>query len=330
MGDQVIIKKVDGITKSSKRVIMVNKKRYLTESEACFNSVVNPKKDKIDKKVAIEIYGDVSKMAVKFSNGKEHSTLSAVMLLLKNTKNISDFKRIIQMITFQYENEIRDIRNKNDFISNNVSARLNYNYKEYPEFTASILTKKFVTAYYTQKLSGLSKKELNDLDDARITGASIDDLLVMLGEKFNDVSIENGIYNFSKKVLNDSLDIVLDRVNHDHLCWMNCINASPNNCLKFVSQRKMEIDKYDFITDGYQLLDEKGLVEKFVVTGCKNYKRNKNEYTDPNEARRLKESIRTAYFNAIDLEESYVIENDLIEREQAKVKTMDIPHKEQK
>ncbi len=92
----------------------------------------------------------------------------------------------------------------------------------------------------------------------------------------------------------------------DHLC-STCAYANPLACQKvadiFINspgelkekkyREKQPIGEYPEITDGYQILDEKNIVQRFVVTGCANYKfKDKNESSeikieDLNRAREL-------------------------------------------
>lgn len=96
-----------------------------------------------------------------------------------------------------------------------------------------------------------------------------------------------------------------------HLCSMACKNAYANKCEKVFDIRKRKIGKYGFITDGYQVLNEDGDVEKFIVYSCDNYvklaTKSKNSQAEINAKIRKREELRMAYYGANSIEASYNI-----------------------
>lgn len=106
-----------------------------------------------------------------------------------------------------------------------------------------------------------------------------------------------------------------------HLCWENCANACPNKCQKVADIKKEKIDKYDFITDGLQVLNDKGQVDTFIVTNCQNFEREKPRFTTNQERARLmrlKEAMRMAYFDTETIEEAYIVQAELEARGELK------------
>lgn len=95
--------------------------------------------------------------------------------------------------------------------------------------------------------------------------------------------------------------------NKAHLCWEFCENACANKCKKVADWDMKEIDAYDFVDDGYQIIDDEGKVDKFVVNKCKNYVYSKKVLTeqDKKEAKRARESLRLAYFDTDSLDSTY-------------------------
>ena len=80
----------------------------------------------------------------------------------------------------------------------------------------------------------------------------------------------------------------------------------------------MEND-YDFIIDGYQILDNNGDVDTFVVSECSNYEEQKPKKissSDELRIRELKENIFMEYFDAETLEEARDIRNHMIKTNQ--------------
>ena len=97
--------------------------------------------------------------------------------------------------------------------------------------------------------------------------------------------------------------------NQSHLCNMACKNAYSNKCPKIYDKRKREIGKYDFITDGIQILNNYDIVDIFIVKKCKKY--SKSEVTEkirPDKLETLIKELRMAYYGTNSIEESYDIE----------------------
>ena len=108
--------------------------------------------------------------------------------------------------------------------------------------------------------------------------------------------------------------------NNSHLCGYHCANANPNLCPKVCDRYKKNIDsdRYDFITDGYQIFDENGKLKSFIVSGCKLYKREvskkKETVKDAKAARELREGLWKLYFGTDNIEEAYMIQASLARR----------------
>lgn len=111
--------------------------------------------------------------------------------------------------------------------------------------------------------------------------------------------------------MNDSIQDALDGV---HLCWGDCPNnfcknADINNCPKVNDRKKKTMDKYDFITEGVQVLDDKGDIDQFVVKSCEKYEpvgEKKITKEQRKSAREAKAGIMTYYFDAETLEEAQI------------------------
>lgn len=99
----------------------------------------------------------------------------------------------------------------------------------------------------------------------------------------------------------------------------NCEKAYATKCPKVADGLEKSILKYDFITDGCQVNDEKGHLESMVVLKCNNYeqdrKREKATTKEQIEAlKRLKESIKILYFGGIDIDEADRIQDHQVKR----------------
>lgn len=77
-----------------------------------------------------------------------------------------------------------------------------------------------------------------------------------------------------------------------HKCWQHCECAKANECDKIYDQYKKTIDEYEFITDGIQIYDNEGRLEKFIVTNCKNYKAKEKLKVSSSERELLNRVIR--------------------------------------
>ena len=68
----------------------------------------------------------------------------------------------------------------------------------------------------------------------------------------------------------DSIENELNLKKGDtHLCW-DCKNGHPDKCSKIADLQKGSIESYEFIKDGFQLVQD-GIVDKFIITRCQNF-----------------------------------------------------------
>lgn len=106
-----------------------------------------------------------------------------------------------------------------------------------------------------------------------------------------------------------------EKQNVTHMCWGNrdgsgvCKHACALECQKVGDERKKSIDKYDFITDGYQTIKANGKLDKFIVTGCKNYEASPEKKLTAEDKARInaaKRAIRTLYFGTNSNDEALI------------------------
>ena len=135
---------------------------------------------------------------------------------------------------------------------------------------------------------------------------------------FRDISpeeLEN--IEFSKKM----------HLSHKHLC-SDCDNCYANKCVKVADEVKKSMDEYDFITSGTQVYNGNGEVDFFYVEECNNFKedRKRSKPTTKEEIenlKRMKESIKIAYFDAENIDEADQTQADLFRRKQLEYRTYD-------
>lgn len=110
------------------------------------------------------------------------------------------------------------------------------------------------------------------------------------------------------------------KVGYTNPC-IECKKGNVIDCKKVADGEKKHIEKYDFITDGYQINDSNGQLENLVVYKCSNYEKQEAKpkpttKEELQELKRLKESIKILYFNAEDIDEANRIQSDLTRRGQ--------------
>ncbi len=96
-----------------------------------------------------------------------------------------------------------------------------------------------------------------------------------------------------------------------------CDCAYADKCQKIADYKEKDIQKYDFITDGYQINDEDGLLEEFTIINCQNFEkdhlRRKVKTKEELKAlRELKNNLKIIYFDACDIKEADEIQRHLI------------------
>lgn len=112
---------------------------------------------------------------------------------------------------------------------------------------------------------------------------------------------ENGITNeisFSKK------EVEIIKSDRTHLCG-TCTYCTPLDCKKVKDAKKQTIDKYDFITEGKEYINENGEVENLVVNECNNYQhylpRSKKSIAESNKSKRF---LKMMFYNAQDIQDA--------------------------
>lgn len=98
----------------------------------------------------------------------------------------------------------------------------------------------------------------------------------------------------------------VERIKSDrtHLC-RSCTYCTPLDCKKVKDTKKQTIDKYNFIIDGKEYINELGEVENLVVNECDNYQnylpRNKKSIVEANKSKRL---LKLIFYNAQDIQDA--------------------------
>ena len=128
---------------------------------------------------------------------------------------------------------------------------------------------------------------------------------------------ENGVV----RIINANKDLINKITKGYTNPCAECKKCNSNDCEKVADGNNKHIEKYDFITDGYQINGSDGELQNLVVRNCSNFEK---QPTKPRpktpeellELKRLRESLKIAYFNAYDIEEADRTQYDLMMRGQ--------------
>lgn len=299
---KIVLIKENGIVRKASREKLISSKPYLSTSENCLD-INESNIESIKEETTIKIRKLINHMIVEIL--KVDGGETAISKLIYQLK-IADSKESVLEVTKKLIAGYNHI-----FSSNRKGLIIEEKVKELPELTASVTIKSLISNYFRNMILKLGKDRVEKLEKIKLNGHSIEEILKMLGEQFPEESKANGIYNLFKKVLNDTIDEVFDEL-QIHLCWEYCTNACITLCQKVNDLPKNNIGTYDFITDGYQTFDEKGNLDKFVVTGCTNYKKSQPKKIPLEEIKRRKNNLIMMYFDAESVEEAYKEQERLI------------------
>ena len=320
MENIVIIKDNEKVSKGIRTYIGIND-TYLKDHGCFKNQINNCLVEKYELRDIFKLSDQIETMLSEiYRLNKER--IERNFEFLKQADSISKLKELSENIVLQYY----DILNKKYSLKDDGKAKINAELKKTRDdinnkfdVFATILIKKIIEKYYINKLSQLDISKIVELENFRLKNIDVEYILNKIGEKFDEISIKNGVKSLSLKIVLNIIDKIYDKT-QNHLCWMNCKNATPNNCEKIKDKYKKNINQYDFITNGYQVISDEG-VETFVVTKCKNYEEEKKKELTVRETRRikhLKDNIMMEYFGVDSVKEANAIQKHMINTGQIK------------
>lgn len=85
------------------------------------------------------------------------------------------------------------------------------------------------------------------------------------------------------------------------LCF-DCANF--DKCKKVEDREKLTIDKYDFISDGAQVIDENDDIESFIVNNCRDFVRDEERKYTGAKAIEMRRDLKKDYFDTETIEEA--------------------------
>lgn len=289
---EIIIKKENDYLLKGIRKNVITKKGYIIPSELSKSTTIPTMTlDKINREKYPTIKNDVNNLLSHINSSKNGANIIAN--IYKNLKFASTKDEVHTIIkdTIKVTKMVSSTNNENK-----ADNRLLFVFKSNADLFTSIFVKRLLALYFSNLISNKDISIVNRLHDLKIENANVDDIFASVGETFEDKTDANNcvvrsynmdIKELSTRILYDVIDTVYDDFN-PHLCWESCKYARADKCEKIKDVEKKKINDYDFITSGYQLCDSKSNVKKFVVTGCKNYKK---EEVDKEAMSKLREKL---------------------------------------
>lgn len=273
--EKIIYTKEAGETKKGIRKHLTHKSAYLRKDEI-ISFIDNDEVKKYSNSEKI----NAKRAIVSIFRAVRIEDPNKIFELFDQIQNITDGEEVTNILNdlLKYYKDVSDRENKkikkyyNPNLKDNSVNIFKTLIETKPELMNSIAVKKIIGMYFTEILDSFSDKYINKVEAIKNSNTSMDELFDMLSVEFTDNAKKNGVYELSKRVLNDTIDYIYDE-RQNHLCW-NCKNATAIDCDKVADCFKNTIDLYDFIDEGYQIYEGKSL-DRFIVTKCKKYKKSK-------------------------------------------------------
>lgn len=270
-----IIKKENGIITISEKEVFPQVKFNSKLFEPCFFNITNTNNNK-NYHITNEKVQQMIKEIRDSSNGTTIvSELYSNLKEIETYEQLMDFiflfrKRYNETITSRYHNSHSTYFSGENRILKTFDSCL----KENPQTIINAITKKIISLYYFNLILNSGRKQINNLESLKFNNTPTEELLSLTHEQFSETSKQNGVYDLSKILFSDMIDVAFDR-SQKHLCWDNCQNAYVSKCPKIADYPMKDINCYPFITNGYQIITDDHQEEKLVVTECSLYQKAK-------------------------------------------------------
>lgn len=264
----IVLRKENGKTYKLTREVLCSNKPYISE-EDCFPKILNNSKiEETKKSEIVKVKKAIYTMFRELVKVNDINIIDSSMEILKTASKRKELNGIVNDIIDEFILLTKKRNSNKSYDSSIITVKSSL--KTNPDLVISITIKKIVSTYFRDILENLSDSKIENLEKLKRNNVTMDEILKDLNQVFTLKSKRNGIYNLSKKVLSDEIDMTYDRI-QNHLCWQNCRKASIASCPKVADRRKKPINKYEFIKDGYQVIDENMHLNKFIVTNCVYY-----------------------------------------------------------
>ncbi len=195
--------------------------------------------------------------------------ISKAMKILKNIESVEEIEKIMPIL---YENEASMFFER-DLTLEKKRKQL-YAYRK--DVYLDILSSEVIKNYFVNLLAD---KDLDDVFAFIIEGFNSDNpirLILKLDSNFNQNEAQKEMLKYSAQLLPEILAEYFRRPSNS-LCW-KCTNSYVTKCPKIADIEKQGIDKYTFITQGFQLIKDKK-IDKFIITKCDNYEEESSDHS---------------------------------------------------
>lgn len=276
--EKVILKKEDGNVIKSVRKVLGGKELYITDKDGSLANEINFSEIKLVKAKDINEVDKAFKRL--FDSLIKLSEIKRIYKAMDNLKKIKTRDELLELTTNvfeEYKTFISTLKRKSDVSTfDSIYSVINELLEDNPDLVMAVFVRKLIISYYEHKIRSLGARKVNDLENLKLGGASIDYMFEIIGETFTRESVSNGIYTLSKKLFADSIDTVFDDL-QEHLCALDCANFL--RCPKVLDKR--QIGYYGFINSGYQTFNDDGTLDRFIVTDCEYYEREYQKVFEP-------------------------------------------------
>ena len=322
----VILRKDNGEVTYGTRKVLSDSKAYINSNDNCLSEILDVNsytkvKSNDCEVLKREVYSIVNELG-KF---EDSDIINQTVSKIKTISQKDDIISIIDNLLANYLVLLKKRKSSHKVDEDTSNSRpilgeRNYNniknaIKDNFDLVSSIFIKKVISYYYLNKLNNLGQSMVDKLERAKISGVSIDELFMIIGEEIPEASKETGINKLCENIFSDAVDTVYDQ-SQRHMCWENCANALPGKCPKISDRLFIKtLEDFPFITDGYQVFSENGEVERFVVNSCDNFKLEiPKKRISSKELNLARANILMHYFDATTPEEAMQTYADLLNR----------------
>ena len=319
----LLIKQNGEVTFKEKKINTINED-YLTEKDGFLTDLIDVNEIKRTDMKTIEGVRKVVNSVLAVLTNNNHvignsSIISKIYEKLPQVNNEHDLDEIISLLVSKrnyYKEELEQEEKKEnkdkeeEFFINQlkkVIATIN-SFEKASQYNKnlllSILIKRIMVLYNTKLASTNSLSIISYMSKMNRLVLLDEDLDILVNKMYKETDNKE-FDKLSKRILGDIV-ITTSKSAKKHLCWEDCEYAFADKCPKIRDYYKeTHINKYPFIEEGWQTLDENGDVDDFIVTKCSKYEHAKPGPTrTAQEVKKIKDSLRTHYFDAMTVEEA--------------------------
>ena len=280
MGNTKIIMKKSGIISEIENIKLFNNKDFLTAKENIIPNIISQQNLKNVKKDQFKEIRRNINIILNAALQADCNSINELYLLLSNANTRDDYIKVIELACNKYYNINLNSKSYNKQVKLNTTMKtiekIGNEISINSDIVLSVFIKRVLSLYHGNVLNNISHKKLEELYNLSLTDIPTAEIMRCIGYDIDSLSSNTTFLELSSIIFLNTLYLTKD-LNDIHLCWQNCVNATCDNCPKIRDIKKKNIEKYDFITDGYQIYDKKGELQIFTVTNCKKYIKSKRK-----------------------------------------------------